>query len=455
MAFFVILMMFHGLPIHIMRDVLLTFRSFHKRIFDFLRYRNATRDMNSRYPDATTEELGENNICIICREEMRPWTTPEQAQAPADGAQPAQPPPRPIDERHRAKKLPCGHCLHISCLRSWLERQQACPTCRQPVLIEESRQRQQANRANPAANVGAQPRLQGDQNQMPQDPNAQQPPLPRMRQIQFGPFRIGYGVRAVNLNDGQVENMVQALEQGRQQQQQLQQQQQRGGQTDRSSRALLRDAVANPLRADSVIAQTMWLDQLERRLTSEIQSLNVAQNQLHLVRALQAEYMRLRRVAAATVVNGPQQAHDAQSPLANMFAGMNTGGLDLNMPLDQGNQPQIFNPSTEQPAMGADDTNLPQGLTLPQGWTLLPLHRADDTSAHREPGPQGVHQTHDTSSSTAQSSTDAAASLQAWNDTMTRTLQEARSRNYTPVDSQAQAQAPPADSPAPTQEAGM
>ncbi|KKY14669.1 putative ring finger protein [Diplodia seriata] len=106
MAFFVILMTFHGLPIHIMRDVLLTFRSFHKRIYDFLRYRNATRDMNSRYPDATAEDLGENNICIICREEMRPWTTPEQAQVPAGGAPPAQTPQRPIDERHRAKKLP-------------------------------------------------------------------------------------------------------------------------------------------------------------------------------------------------------------------------------------------------------------------------------------------------------------------------------------------------------------
>ncbi|KAH7039048.1 hypothetical protein B0J12DRAFT_580607 [Macrophomina phaseolina] len=444
MAFFVILMMFHGLPIHIMRDVLLTFRSFHKRIYDFLRYRNATRDMNSRYPDATSEDLGENNICIICREEMRPWTTSEQAQAPVDRTQPHQPPPRPIDERHRAKKLPCGHCLHISCLRSWLERQQACPTCRQPVLVEETRQRQQNNRANPAANVGAQAGLpQGGQND-PQDPDAQQPPLPRMRQIQFGPFRIGYGVRAVNLNNAQLENpLAQVLEQGRQQQQQVQQQQQqqRGGPTDRSSRALLREATANPLRADSVIAQTMWLDQLERRLMSEIQALNVAHNQLHLVRALQAEYMRLRRVAAANAVNGPQPIQDAQSPLANIFAGMNTAGLDLNAPLGSGiNQPQIFNPASEQPLMGADDPNLPPGLALPHGWTLLPLHRADGTVAQGESSTQGAAQPSHEGRSTAQSANDAAASLQTWNDTMTRTLHEARSRNYTPVDVASQPQ---------------
>ncbi|OMP85949.1 E3 ubiquitin-protein ligase synoviolin, partial [Diplodia seriata] len=448
MAFFVILMTFHGLPIHIMRDVLLTFRSFHKRIYDFLRYRNATRDMNSRYPDATAEDLGENNICIICREEMRPWTTPEQAQVPAGGAPPAQTPQRPIDERHRAKKLPCGHCLHISCLRSWLERQQACPTCRQPVLVEESRQRQQANRANLAANAGAQPGLQqGAQNVIQQDGNAQQPPLPRMRQIQFGPFRIGYGVRAVNLNNAQADNpLAQILEQGRQQQEQLQHQQQqhhqqRGGLGDRSTRALLREATADPLRANSVIAQTMWLDQLERRLVSDIQALNVAQHQLHLVRALQAEYMRLRRVAAATVVNGAQPAQDAQSPLANMFAGLNTDGLNLNAPLGHDlTQPRLFNTSAEQPVMEAHDPNLPQGLTLPPGWSLLPLHRADATQA-QESGSQGLNHPPIPARSTAQSATDAAASLQSWNEIMTRTLEEARNRNYTPSD--ALTQAPP------------
>lgn len=40
------------------------------------------------------------------------------------------------DQRSRPKKLPCGHVLHFACLRSWLERQQRCPTCRRPVLDE-------------------------------------------------------------------------------------------------------------------------------------------------------------------------------------------------------------------------------------------------------------------------------------------------------------------------------
>ncbi|KAI9781508.1 MAG: E3 ubiquitin-protein ligase hrd1 [Geoglossum umbratile] len=73
MSFFAILLIFYGHPIHIMRDVFLTLRSFIKRIRDFLRYRRATRDMNDRYPDATVEEMGRGEVCIICREEMRPW----------------------------------------------------------------------------------------------------------------------------------------------------------------------------------------------------------------------------------------------------------------------------------------------------------------------------------------------------------------------------------------------
>lgn len=58
------------------------------------------------YPDATEEELQVDDVCIICRETM---TT-------------------------AAKKLPCNHIFHTTCLRSWFQRQQTCPTCRRDVL---------------------------------------------------------------------------------------------------------------------------------------------------------------------------------------------------------------------------------------------------------------------------------------------------------------------------------
>ncbi|KAK9492736.1 hypothetical protein V1508DRAFT_439582 [Lipomyces doorenjongii] len=121
MGFFLLILTVYGLPLHIVRDVYLTMRSFMTRIRDFLRYRQATSQMNNRYPDATEEEVARESTCIICREEMVvPVSVPDQ--------------PATQPERMRPKKLPCGHVLHFGCLRSWLERQQRCPTCRRPVL---------------------------------------------------------------------------------------------------------------------------------------------------------------------------------------------------------------------------------------------------------------------------------------------------------------------------------
>lgn len=37
-----------------------------------------------------------------------------------------------------AKKLHCGHLFHVHCLRSWLERQNICPTCRALVIPPEN-----------------------------------------------------------------------------------------------------------------------------------------------------------------------------------------------------------------------------------------------------------------------------------------------------------------------------
>lgn len=51
-----------------------------------------------------------------------------------------------------SKKLPCNHIFHASCLRSWFQRQQTCPTCRMDVL----RVPAPTNVQNPPAGAGAQ-----------------------------------------------------------------------------------------------------------------------------------------------------------------------------------------------------------------------------------------------------------------------------------------------------------
>ncbi|RVX01669.1 ERAD-associated E3 ubiquitin-protein ligase HRD1B [Vitis vinifera] len=100
----------YGVPLHLIRELYETFRNFRVRIADYIRYRKMTSNMNDRFPDATPEELDASDAtCIICREEMV-----------------------------TAKKLICGHLFHMHCLRSWLERQHTCPTCRALVVPPEN-----------------------------------------------------------------------------------------------------------------------------------------------------------------------------------------------------------------------------------------------------------------------------------------------------------------------------
>ena len=115
-CFFIIIFAYYGLPIHLVRDLYMTFRNFNRRVKAFIQYRRVTANLNERFPDATTEELEAlDDSCIICRDDM--------SVDAAGGARP--------------KKLPCGHIFHLRCLRTWMERQQACPTCRAPVEPED------------------------------------------------------------------------------------------------------------------------------------------------------------------------------------------------------------------------------------------------------------------------------------------------------------------------------
>ncbi|XP_019625586.1 PREDICTED: E3 ubiquitin-protein ligase synoviolin-like [Branchiostoma belcheri] len=127
MAFMIIMIKVHTFPLFAIRPMYLTVRAFKKAVNDVIMSRRAIRNMNTLYPDATPEELAQaDNVCIICREEMVT----------------------------ASKKLPCNHIFHTSCLRSWFQRQQTCPTCRMDVL-----------RAPPP-----------QQNPTPQPPPAPQPP---------------------------------------------------------------------------------------------------------------------------------------------------------------------------------------------------------------------------------------------------------------------------------------
>lgn len=150
MAFMTIMIKLHTFPLFAIRPMYLAMRQFKKAVTDAIMSRRAIRNMNTLYPDASPEDLqATDNVCIICREEM------------VTGA----------------KKLPCNHIFHTSCLRSWFQRQQTCPTCRMDVL------RVTLPTPPPA------PQQQQAQQQQPQTP--QVPPQPNLPQGIIPPFPPG------------------------------------------------------------------------------------------------------------------------------------------------------------------------------------------------------------------------------------------------------------------------
>ncbi|KAL7297446.1 hypothetical protein TKK_0009818 [Trichogramma kaykai] len=132
-AFVAIMVRIYTLPLFAFRPMYFTMRNFKKAFHDIVMSRRAIRNMNTLYPNATPEELAAaDNVCIICREEMV----------------------------SASKKLPCNHIFHTSCLRSWFQRQQTCPTCRLNILrptTTSQPSRQQQNQQPPPAPAAANP----------------------------------------------------------------------------------------------------------------------------------------------------------------------------------------------------------------------------------------------------------------------------------------------------------
>jgi E3 ubiquitin-protein ligase synoviolin len=354
-----------------MRDLFLTARSFFKRLTAFLRYRRATHDMNQRYPDATVEELQREDTCIICREEMTPWSVTNPPEPPVGVADAAGQVPgarprvnRVVNERTRPKKLPCGHVLHLGCLKSWLERQQVCPTCRSPVVDVTNPPGAQVGRPGQpaAAQIPGQPQVAAPAgpNQVPgpgQQPNA------RMRMINFGPIRFGFG-------QAPLQDIVQQF--GGAQQVPHNGAQAGAGPTWQGvpiripprlqpSRS---DEAAPGVSSSGIQAQ---LEDIEERIMNEIRDLQVSQQELQVIQLLQAELSRLRamqgNMASQAIGNAIRMPQMQPPPNLPPFYPSQTSA-----PIMQRHQalPGIA-------AIPSGHADLPEGITIPEGWTLLPL----------------------------------------------------------------------------------
>lgn len=378
-----------------MRDVFLTLRSFFKRITDFLRYRNATRDMNERYPDATAEDIGREDVCIICREEMRPWQQPnDPGLAGTEGLRPARRQARAVDERLRPKKLPCGHVLHFGCLRSWLERQQICPTCRRPVLSSNSQFRRVPINA-PVANNMNQPiggiaqQIQAQQQQGNQHGQVAPGQIPgamnRARFFNLGPFRFAFGQAHGNPFQDQAQIANNGL--AGQQAANVPAPQQYG-----FSFGFQRNEAVPPQNSAAHFSPSsvqVQLHQIEQQLVRQLNSLRASADQMTLVRALQGELARLR-IARRNPGTEQTGLPSLGTPAAYGSRQMHPAGQLIQAPPTV----QAYGPLEQMTASGAGHQDLPPGLTLPEGWTLLPLHRLQQDLVGGQPTqfpPQHTH----------------------------------------------------------------
>ncbi|KAK2059607.1 hypothetical protein LY76DRAFT_615645 [Colletotrichum caudatum] len=372
LVFFGILLTFYGLPIHIMRDLFMTARSVIKRGSALWRYRKAVEDMN-KYPDATQEELAREDTCIICREEMRPWD-------PGNGAV----------ERIRPKKLPCGHILHFGCLKSWLERQQVCPTCRSPVVVNTDTNNQNNNAAVPQnreamfariglGGPGGAPPAPGVQQQQaanaagvaPMAQPAQQPPRNgAARVFQLGPIRLGFA---------QGENMQQLA-------------QQMGVPPEAIPTPLAQGAPVGPFTpaaqtpgGNSMSAIRQQILQLEHMIQREVMSLQSMHQELQTLQLLTAELGRIRQLQqqseqAQNALNGGlapnavNMGHSQQIPVPAMSLSQLPihPGLRVNAPVVT-----RHGAANHSNAIPAGSSELPEGVVIPPGWSLLPLQRIE------------------------------------------------------------------------------
>lgn len=371
--FFFILLMFYGMPIHIMRDLFMTTRSFIKRLTAFLRYRRATHDMNKRYDDATVEDIEREDTCIICREEMRPWSVTNPQDPPAPGAPAAR--PTTVNERTRPKKLPCGHILHLGCLKSWLERQQVCPTCRNPV-VDSVPPRNPTNNGNPPAPGQAQAAQQPLPGQVDGAGAAPPPPPPGgrgMRMLNLGPLRIGFG-------QGNIQDIARGFPAPQNQNQNQNQENLVAG----PARVYGLEWGGGPQRlqpqhqaqaATGVPSSYTYQDHIQRieqHIAGEIRNLQVVQQELQLVHLLHAELTRLRLLQFRNNTNTPTA--NSQMPQAGGLSTRQTAPFSAPRP-----HMQRHGALPDTQAIPAGSADLPPGITIPEGWSLLPLQRLDES----------------------------------------------------------------------------
>ena len=73
-VFFLIIFAYYGMPVHLVRDLYVTFRNFRKRVEEFIRYRRVTANLNDRFPDPPPRTYPRGTTCASFAERIWKWT---------------------------------------------------------------------------------------------------------------------------------------------------------------------------------------------------------------------------------------------------------------------------------------------------------------------------------------------------------------------------------------------
>lgn len=132
----------HGVSMNIFFDILIVIRlvviivSLRTKFIAYQNYRQLSNHIANLYKPLGPEELAAlNDNCAICRDPMT-----------------------------SALRLPCGHIFHTTCLRSWLEHNHNCPTCRYALISQAPAQVASQPRQHRHGNQGARHRSSIDAN---------------------------------------------------------------------------------------------------------------------------------------------------------------------------------------------------------------------------------------------------------------------------------------------------
>ena len=112
------------MPMMLLKDVVWDVLALYQSATGLWKIWRNNKQLDDTLVTVTAEQLqnsaNEDNICIICMDEL--IHSPNQQTWK--------------NKNKKPKRLPCGHILHLSCLKNWMERSQTCPICRLPVFDE-------------------------------------------------------------------------------------------------------------------------------------------------------------------------------------------------------------------------------------------------------------------------------------------------------------------------------